>query len=75
MALILAGTRGKLDHVPVPQVKEWEEGFLSYFHTQYADFEQKMAEANYALTEEIEALLLKAIDEFNETWADLHESE
>ncbi len=75
VALILAGTRGKLDHVPVPQVKEWEEGFLSYFHTQYADFEQKMAEANYELTDEIEALLLKAIDEFNETWADLHEAE
>ncbi len=75
VALILAGTRGKLDHVAVSQVKEWEEGFLAYFHTQYADFEQKMAEANYELTDAIEALVLKAIDEFNETWEDLHASE
>ena len=75
VALILAGTRGKLDHVPVARVKEWEEGFLSYFHTQYPDFEQKVAEANYALTDEIEALLLKALDDYNEVWTDLHEAE
>jgi hypothetical protein len=61
--------------VPVPQVKEWEEGFLSYFHTQYADFEQKMVEADYRLTDELEELLVKAADEYNEAWAELHADE
>ncbi len=75
VALILAGTRGKLDHVPVTEVKAWEEGFLAYFHTQYPDFEKQLAEANFELTDAIEALLLKAIDEYNEAWEDLHESE
>ncbi|MBN1564264.1 MAG: F0F1 ATP synthase subunit alpha [Anaerolineae bacterium] len=74
VALILAGTQGKLDHVPVPQVKEWEEGFLTYFHSNYPDFEEQMAAANYALTDELRATLLAAMDGFNETWTDLHES-
>ncbi len=72
VALILAGTRGKLDHVPVPQVKEWETGFLNYFNNNYPDFEDKMVEAEYQLTDELESLLLQAIDEYNEAWAELH---
>src|SRR5512138_3373053 len=32
VALLYAGTRGLLDSVPVPLVKEWEDAFLSYFH-------------------------------------------
>jgi F-type H+-transporting ATPase subunit alpha len=69
VALLLAGTRGKLDSVPVPRVKEWEDRFLSFFHTNYPDFEQQVAAAEYKLTAEIEAALIKAIDEFNENWA------
>ena len=74
VALILAGTRGKLDHVPVPQVKDWENAFLTYLHSNYADIEEQMATANYALTDDLEMTLLGAIDGFNETWSDLHES-
>jgi F-type H+-transporting ATPase subunit alpha len=74
VALILAGTRGKLDHVPVPQVKEWEEEFLTYFVSNYPDFEETAKAAEWQLTDEIEATLLEAIDGFNETWAGLHET-
>ncbi len=74
VALILAGTRGKLDHVPVPAVKEWEARFLDYFHSNYADFEDRVMTANYKFTDEIEQILLRAFDEFNVTWQQLVES-
>jgi F-type H+/Na+-transporting ATPase subunit alpha len=74
VALILAGTRGKLDLVPVPQVKDWEAGFLTFLHNNYAALDGKITEANYELKPEIEAELLKALDEFNQNWAELHQS-
>jgi len=74
VALIFAGTRGKIDHVPVPQVKEWEEEFLTYLRSNYPDLGEQMKAAGYTLTDEIEATLLEAIDGFNQTWADLHET-
>ena len=74
VALILAGTRGKIDHVPVPDVNTWEEDFVTFLHSNYPDIETTVAGAGYQLTNEIEALLLKAMDDFNETWHELHES-
>jgi len=74
VALILAGTRGKLDHIPVPEVKTWEVRFLNYFHSEFPDIEQRAAAEGYRLTDEIEATLLKAIDDFNEGWLALRES-
>ncbi|NDJ76853.1 MAG: F0F1 ATP synthase subunit alpha [Chloroflexi bacterium] len=72
-ALLLAGTRGKMDHVPVPQVKEWEERFLLFFQANYPNFEEQLEAVDYRLTDEIEATLLEAIDEFNLTWRELAE--
>ncbi|MGQ9848925.1 MAG: F0F1 ATP synthase subunit alpha [Aggregatilineaceae bacterium] len=72
VALIFAGTRGKLDHVPVPQVKQWEEEFLNYLHGNYPDLEDRVKAANYQMTAEIEALLNEAIDGFNQAWTELH---
>ena len=74
VALILAGTRGKLDQVPVPQVKAWEEGFLKHFHANYPDYEERLVAGDYKLTDEMEAVLIKGIDDFNVTWAELHEN-
>jgi F-type H+-transporting ATPase subunit alpha len=74
VAFILTGTRGKIDPIPVPQVKAWEESFLSYLRSNYPDYEDKVIAADYQLAEDVEQLLLKAADEFNETWAALHES-
>jgi F-type H+-transporting ATPase subunit alpha len=71
VALILAGTRGKLDAVPVPQVKDWEAGFLAHLHTNCPDLEQQVEAAGYDLTPEIEAILLTSADEYNEAWAEL----
>ncbi len=74
VALLLAGTRGKIDHVPVPQVKTWEDQFLTYLQSHYPDVEDKVVAADYKLTDEIEQILLQATDEFNKTWAELTES-
>jgi len=73
VALLFAGTRGKLDHVAVPQIKEWEDRFLNYFHSNYPDFEQTLEAAGYKLTEEIEAQLEQAISGFNVVWDELNE--
>jgi len=72
VALIFAGTRGKLDHVPVPQVKRWEAEFLTYLHSNYPDLEERVKTVNYQMTPEIEALLTEAIDGFNVAWSELH---
>ena len=74
VALIFAGTRGKLDHIPVPQVKAWEEGFLAYFHGNYPDFETQVRAAEFKLTDDIQAVLDEASSLFNQAWAELHAS-
>ena len=73
-ALILAGTRGKVDDIAVPDVKEWEIGFLAHLHSNCPDLGERVAAADYDLTPEIEAILLTAADEFNEAWAELQET-
>ena len=72
VALIFAGTRGKIDHVPVARVKQWEEEFLNYLHSNYPDSPEQLKADDYRLSDEIAALLTKAADEFNQTWAELH---
>jgi F-type H+-transporting ATPase subunit alpha len=82
VALILVGTRGKLDHIPVPLVKGWEEGFLSHLHANHADLEEKMTavddekdkELAATLADELESILLTAADEYNVAWSERHES-
>lgn len=68
VALLIAGTRGKTDQVPLGDMRDWEVQFLNYFHTAYSNLEQQIADAGYKLTDEIEAIFIKALDEFNETW-------
>jgi len=68
VALLIAGTRGKTDQVPLVDMRDWEVQFLNYFHTAYSNLEQQIADAGYKLTDEIESIFVKALDEFNETW-------
>jgi F-type H+-transporting ATPase subunit alpha len=74
ITLILAGTRGRLDLIPVPLVKQWEEGFLSHFHATARDFEERLDAADYKLTEELEDMLVKAMDDFYAIWSEQHGS-
>lgn len=68
VVLILAGTGGMLDNVPVTRVKEWQEAFLRYFNTQYSGLvNQIMTEQK--LTDEVRAQLTEAVTNFNEQWS------
>ncbi len=66
--IIYAGTRGYLDDVPVERVSEWEQAFLQYMETQHPEIAQRLQDG-WVLTEEIEADLRQAIEEFKAGWA------
>jgi len=68
VAVIYAGTNGKLDNVEVDQVKEWQSGFYRFFATQFSDLRNKLQEEK-ALTDEIREGLEQAIDQYNESWS------
>ncbi|NWG15580.1 MAG: F0F1 ATP synthase subunit alpha [Chloroflexi bacterium] len=68
VALIYAGTRGMIDHVPVEKVKDWQAAFLRAFNTQYAAIAGAIMETN-ALGDDLEARLKDAIATFNAGWS------
>jgi F-type H+-transporting ATPase subunit alpha len=67
VALIYAGTRGYLDNVPVDRVKEWQEGFLRAFNTQFSDLSNAIGDQK-ALPDDLEAKLKDALTTFNAGW-------
>lgn len=67
VVLIFAGTRGLLDKIQVPRVKEWQAAFLRAFNTQYASLANTIANEK-ALSDDTTAKLESAIKEFNENW-------
>jgi F-type H+-transporting ATPase subunit alpha len=68
VALIYVGTKGYLDAVPLERVKEWQEGFIRAFHTQYAETANAIAESK-ALADDVEAKLKDAVVSFNANWS------
>jgi F-type H+-transporting ATPase subunit alpha len=67
VAIIYAGTRGYLDNVPVDRVKEWQEGFLRAFNTQFSDLANAIGDQK-ALPDDLEAKLKDALTTFNAGW-------
>jgi F-type H+-transporting ATPase subunit alpha len=72
--LIYAGTRGYLDQIPVPQINVWRHEFLRYVNTMYPEIANSInnPETKYDLTEEMENLLKKALEDFNAQWQQKH---
>jgi F-type H+-transporting ATPase subunit alpha len=68
VASLYAGTRGMLDTIPVERVKEWQAAFLRAYHSQYGAVADAI-ESSGAVTDETEAQLRSAIQEFNATWS------
>ncbi|MEY3457057.1 MAG: synthase subunit alpha [Planctomycetota bacterium] len=60
---IYAGTKGYFDKVPVNKVQAVEKELHEFIRTEHADMRDKLV-AEAALTDEIEALLRKALDAF-----------
>jgi F-type H+-transporting ATPase subunit alpha len=72
--LIYAGTRGYLDPIPVAQINTWRHEFLRYVNTQYPQIASSInsPETKYDLTDEMENLLKKALEDFNAQWQQTH---
>ena len=60
---IYAGTKGYFDKVPVNKVQAVEKELHEFIRTEHADMRDKLV-AEAALTDEIEAMLRKALDAF-----------
>ena len=65
--MIFAGTSGYTDAVPVARIKEYEEQFLRYMATQVPDVGEAITREGQ-ISEETEALLREALEEFNKSW-------
>jgi F-type H+-transporting ATPase subunit alpha len=66
--LLYAGTRGFVDSVPVDKVRSWKADFLRFMTAQHPDVSKRINE-KYVLSEEIEADLKQAIDDFKAGWS------
>lgn len=70
VAVILAGTGGLIDSVPVNRVGDWQDDFLRAFHTQYSAVADAVkSEAKSGLSDDTVAKLEDAIKSFTETWS------
>src|SRR5690606_31747733 len=68
VALLYAGTKGMLDHIPVDRIREWQTAFLRAYHTQYADLADDIQNTR-TLSDEQEAKLRDALTTFNAAFA------
>jgi len=68
VASLYAGTRGYLDTIPLDRVKEWQAAFLRAYHSQYNDVADAI-ETSKVVTDETEAKLKTAIQDFNAAWS------
>ncbi len=65
--MIYTVTRKYLLDVPVKRIQEFEKGFLEFVKTKYADVPESIRETN-VMSEECEARLVKAIEEFKKSF-------
>jgi F-type H+-transporting ATPase subunit alpha len=65
---IFAGTSGLADKIEIERMTEWEAALLRYMDTSHGDL-LKEIRTKKALSDELKAILRKAIEEFNSTWS------
>ncbi|HET9949309.1 MAG TPA: F0F1 ATP synthase subunit alpha [Longimicrobiales bacterium] len=68
VAAIFAVTNGYLDQIPVERVRQWERGFHEFMGARHQAVLDGIREGG-ALTDEIRADLVRAIEEYNATFA------
>jgi F-type H+-transporting ATPase subunit alpha len=71
--LVYAGTNGLIDTIPVNKVKQWQEEFVRFFKTQYADMYKSIMETKKIDLEKVDGRrrnlkLEEIIREFNTNW-------
>jgi F-type H+/Na+-transporting ATPase subunit alpha len=67
VAILYVATKGKLDDVPTPRVREFEQQFYRFLESEHPEVLKGLAEKK-ALDDEITAGLDKATDAFRETF-------
>jgi len=67
VAILYVATKGKLDDVPTPRVREFEQQFYRFLESEHPEVLKNLAEKK-ALDDEITAGLDKATDAFRETF-------
>jgi len=67
--IIWAGSKGKLDDVPVDRVREYEEAFLDFITATHSEIVEQLGETG-EVTEELEALLSPVCDDFSRSFLD-----
>jgi F-type H+-transporting ATPase subunit alpha len=65
--IIYAGTQGFCDAVPLDRMRRYEQDVLTFLRTQHAEIGVDIV-AQGQITEETEAKLQAALNEFNQTW-------
>ncbi|MCL6471244.1 MAG: F0F1 ATP synthase subunit alpha [Firmicutes bacterium] len=65
---IFAGTRGFLDDIDVPKIREFEKGLLEVIHTKYPEVAKAIADEK-VISEETEQKLSEIIQEFKPMFA------
>ncbi|MEE3230893.1 MAG: F0F1 ATP synthase subunit alpha, partial [Planctomycetota bacterium] len=65
--IIWAGSKGKLDDVPVDRVREYENAFLEFIAATHSEIVEQLGETG-EVTEELEALLSPVCDDFSRSF-------
>jgi F-type H+-transporting ATPase subunit alpha len=67
VAILYAATKGKLDDIPTPRVKDFESGFYRFLETEHPTILEELGETKN-LTDELASQLDTAIDEFRQSF-------
>jgi F-type H+-transporting ATPase subunit alpha len=67
VAVIYAVTQGYLDQIPLSRIRAWEVDFLAYLDAHQQAFLEEIR-TQKALSDELEAVLVAAIKDFNTRW-------
>src|SRR3954452_11549623 len=68
VAILYAATKGKLDDIPTPRVKDFETGFYRFLETEHPNVLDELGKTK-TLTDELSAELDQAIGQFRESFA------
>ena len=63
--ILVAVGSGRLDMVPVSQIKEYKANLLTYFNTEQAEICEELIKGK-DLSEQLKHRIISAVDEFNE---------
>ena len=69
VVLILAGTEGLLDSIPVDRVKEFVDDFLRAYETQFADLRNGIVNNPEHWDDELKSKLMNAVNSFKAGWS------